>query len=126
MNLKDYSAGRMDGLELALKITKQDGIDGLEKEIKFRGQTGIHTALVRKELDKASEKIKAMTLDTFTILTVATLHDEFGFGEKRCRRFIERMNSKAECMVGDMATWQDYIDTITEEMGIELKIRVNG
>ncbi len=40
-----------------------------------------------------------MTMDTFTILTVAVLHDEFGFGEKRCQRFIDRMNKKAECMI---------------------------
>ncbi len=30
----------------------------------------------RKDLNTASEKIKEMTMDTFTILTVAVLHDE--------------------------------------------------
>ena len=62
---------------------------------------------------------------TVTILSVATLHDEFGFGTQRCDRFIKRFNKKAECIMDDMASWNDYIKTIKEELGIELGIREN-
>ena len=74
-NLKDYNRGRNDGLAMALRIAESDGIEGLRKEIKFRGVTGIHTALAKKELDQASKQIKEMTLDTMIVLAVATLHD---------------------------------------------------
>lgn len=64
MNLKDYEKGRKDGLLLALRIVRDGGLENLEKEIQFRNLTGIETALARKELDRASEAIKAMTIDT--------------------------------------------------------------
>ena len=116
---------RTEGMAYALKIAGQGGIEELEKEIKFRNLTGISLNLSRKDLNTASEKIKEMTMDTFTILTVAVLHDEFGFGEKRCQRFIDRMNKKAECMIDDFCTWDDYIRTIKEELNLELQIRWN-
>ena len=118
-------AGREDGLQLALRIVKEKGIEGLEEEIRFRNITGIHTLLDKKSLDTATKKIKEMTIDTFTVLSVATLRDEFDFGKKRCERFIDRMNLKAECLLDDMVTWQDFIDNTEEEMGIKLRIRRN-
>ncbi|MEY8275119.1 hypothetical protein [Blautia marasmi] len=116
---------RTEGMTYALRIAKEKGLEELEKEIKFRNLTGISLNLSRKDLNKASEKIKEMTMDTFTILTVAVLHDEFGFGEKRCQRFIDRMNKKAECMIDDLCTWDDYIKSIKEELNINLQIRWN-
>ena len=123
--INEYMAGREDGLQLALTIVKERGIEGLEEEIRFRNITGIHTLLDKKSLETATRKIKEMTVDTFTVLSVATLRDEFDFGKKRCERFINRMNLKAECLLDDMVTWQDFIDNIEEEMGIKLRIRRN-
>ena len=123
--INDYMAGREDGLMMALDIVKKDGIEALEKEVQFRNVTGIHMPLAKKDLDKATVKIKEQLLDTVTVLSVATLHDEFGFGGKRCQRFIKRFNTKAECLVDDMASWDDYIQMIREELGIELVIRRN-
>lgn len=122
---REYGIGREDGLSLAYRIVREGGIEALEKELKFRNVTGIHTSLAAKDLNKASEKIKEMTLDTFTILGIAVLHDEFGFGEKRCQRFIDRMNLKADCIIEDLATWEDYINAIKEELNLKLEIRWN-
>ena len=124
-NLKDYNRGRNDGLAMALRIIESDGIEGLRKEIKFRGVTGIHTALAKKELDQSSKQIKEMTLDTMIVLAVATLHDEFDFGQKRCQRFMDRLELKAGCLIDDLATWPDYIKAIKDEIGLELSIREN-
>ena len=66
-----------------------------------------------------------MTLDTMVIIAVATIHDEFEFGAKRCQRFIDRMMLKADCLVEDMATWDDYIKMIKDELNITLNIRRN-
>lgn len=123
--MSDYMAGRDDGLLLALKIVKEDGVEALEKEIHFRNFTGIHTALAKKELDQASVKIKEMTIDTITVLSAATLRDEFEFGKKRISRFINRLNLKAECLMDDYVTWQEIIDDLREDIGLELKIRRN-
>lgn len=114
MKMTDYMNGR------------QDGIEALEKEVRFRNLTGIHTSLAKKDLEKASMKIKEMTIDTFTVLAISAARDEFDFGPKRCKRLLENMNRKAECLMDDMITWQEMTDTIREELGFELKIRMNG
>lgn len=124
--MREYERGREDGLSLALRIAKEGGIEALEREIKFRGITGIHTSLASKDLDKAAEKIKEITLDTFTVMSVAVLHDEFGFGEKRCQRYMDGINKAAEYIVDGLATWPDYISAIKEEIGLDLRIRWDG
>lgn len=78
-----YMQGRTEGMEFALRLAKDKGIEELEKEIKFRNSTGISLNVTRQELNAASNKIKEMTLDTFTTLGIAVLHDVFGFGEKK-------------------------------------------
>ena len=112
----DYITGREDGLLMALEIVKNEGVEALEKEIEFRNITGIRTALAKKDINRATIKIKEQTVDTVKILSVATLHDEFGFGTQRCDRFIKRFNKKAECIMDDMASWNDYIKMIKEEL----------
>lgn len=123
--ISDYMSGRQDGLLLALSIVKDGGVEALEEEIRFRNITGINTALSKKELNEAAEKIKGRTVDTLTVLSVATVRDEFGFGKQRLLRFVERMNLKAECLLSDMVTWEDFIKDIEEDIGIKLRIRSN-
>ena len=108
---------------LARDIVAESGIDGLEKEIEFRNITGINVGFRKKELEKMCDPIKARTLDTVLIMAVSVLRDEFDFGKIRCSRFIDRFNKKAACLMDDMATWDDYIQVIKEEIGIELVIR---
>lgn len=124
--MREYERGREDGLDLALRIVRQGGIEALEKECKFRNVTGVHTSLAVKDLDKASKQIKEMTLDTFTILGIAVLHDCFGFGQIRCQRFMDGMDKGAEYLAEDLATWPDYINSIKEQIGIDLEIRWNN
>jgi hypothetical protein len=124
--LDAYASGRNDGLTLACRLVEQGGIEALKKEIAFRNAWGINVAMSHKELEKACEKIKERTLDTMMVLSVATLRDEFEYGQKRCQRFMDRMNRKAECLLADMATWEDYTKMIQEELGITITIRDNG
>lgn len=123
--MRDYERGREDGLDLAYRIVKDGGIEALEKELKFRGVTGVHTSLAVKDLDKASKKIKEMTMDTFTIMGIAALHDCFGFGQVRCQRWMDKFTEGADLLVEGLATWGDYINSIKDELGMELVIRWN-
>lgn len=123
--MKEYERGREDGLDLAYRIVQQGGIEALRKELKFRGVSGIRTSLAAKDLGKAGEAIKEMTLDIITILALAVLHDDFGFGEKRCQKFMDGMDRGAQYLVDDLATWPDYIESIKEQMGIDVTIRWN-
>lgn len=81
--LDSYMQGRTEGMEFALRLVKDKGIEELEKEIKFRQRTGISLNVTRQELNAASNKIKEMTLDTYSILSIACLCDLWGFGKKK-------------------------------------------
>lgn len=119
----EYQRGRQDGLLLARDIVRKDGIEALEKEISFRCNTGINTGIALKELNKAAGPIKERTLDTFTILSIACLHDEFGFGQVRCQRWLDKMDEGASYLIEDLATWDDYINSIKEQLGMDINIR---
>lgn len=121
-----YMEGRNEGMSFALRIAKEKGIEGLEAEVKMRGITNLPSSVSKKALDECVTNIKNNVIDTFIILLVATLHDEFGFGEKRCQRAISVFNEKADCIGTDYCTWGDYIEVIKEELGLELDIRENN
>lgn len=118
--MREYERGREDGLDLARRITREDGLEALEKECRFRGVTGIHTSLARKDLDKASEKIKQLVSECCVIMAIAVLHDEFGFGQKRCQKFMAGMDKASDYIGQGLAEWIDYVQAIKEELGIEL------
>lgn len=121
----EYQRGRDDGLQLALKIIKKDGVQGLERELEYRRITGLNTSLAARDLEKSADKIKEMAMDTISILGVAALHDAFGFGKTRCMKFLDKMDEGSELVKRNMATWQDYIDGIKEELDLDLEIRWN-
>lgn len=118
--MREYERGREDGLDLARRITREGGLEALEKECRFRGVTGIHTSLARKDLDKASEKIKQLVSECCVIMAIAVLHDEFGFGQKRCQKFMAGMDKTSDYINQGLAEWIDYVQAIKEELGIEL------
>lgn len=124
--MSDYQSGREDGLLMAQRLVKERGIEALDEEIRYRGITRIHTQLAKKELEKATEQIKMNTLDTVLLLTLHTIRDEFGFGEKRLQRLLDKMEKRASCLIGDMATWEDFRKVIQEETGIEVDVRADS
>lgn len=125
MKINDYMNGRNEGMVYALKIAKESGVDVLEKECAFRNYTSIPSQVSTKACDIAINKIKLNTIDTIQILCIATLIDEFGFGAKRIKRFMDRFNLKTECLTEDYVSWEDIIQDIKESKNIELCIRKN-
>lgn len=122
MKMTDYQAGREDGLLMAKRLIEEGGLGRLEDEIKYRNLTGIHTGLVQKELEKTTRQIKMTTLDTVLLLAISSIRDEYDFGAVRLKRLIDRMERKAQALIGDMATWEDFRQTIQEELGIEIDV----
>ena len=124
MTSKEEQA-RLQGMSYALRVAKEKGIDGLEEELKRRQAYNIPIRISNKELQEFTTNAKNMMLDTILILASVTLHDEFGFGHDRLNRFKERFNFKAECIGEDFTDWQDQIDILREECGLEYSIRFN-
>ena len=87
---------RREGMAYALKVARERGIDGLAQELKFRNCTQLPANITVRAMEECITNIKNQTIDTVIVLMAATLHDEFGFGEKRVQKAIDRFNSKAE------------------------------
>lgn len=121
--LETYQEGRTDGLLLARKLVKEHGVEQLDKEIAFRNRHRINMALSTKDLDVASNEIKLMSFDCATVIAVMTLRDEFDYGKTRLERFLRRFNEKRDAIYEDMATWDDYMEAVREETGVDLTIR---
>lgn len=124
--LDQYMQGRTEGMEFALRLAKDKGIEELEKEVRFRNRTGVSLNLTRQELAAGSQNIKNMTFDTMLAMSLMVLRDEFDFGKKRLERFKDRFTQKATSLADDYCTWLDIIDTIKDETGIDLEIRINN
>ena len=124
MTSKEEQA-RLQGMSYAIKVAKEKGIDGLEEELKRRKAYNIPVRIGDKELQAFTDNAKNMMLDTILILASVTLHDEFGFGHDRLNRFKERFNFKAECIGDSFTDWQDQIEILKEECGLEYSIRFN-
>ncbi len=107
-----------------MAVINEDGTpDYVENETLTEEET---LPLARKELDAACDKIKQRTCDTVGLLTAAVLRDEFDFGPKRAKRFWDRFNSKTECIMSDMATWDDYQKMVKEELGLNIELHENA
>lgn len=121
---KDEQA-RREGMAYALRIAKENGIDALEADLRWRNVGDIPVGLEKAVVDDFQERVKYNTVDTIKILACVTLRDEFGFGKDRLKRFAERFMLKTECLADDYTNWQEQIDILREECGLEFTIRKN-
>lgn len=122
IKMNDYLRGRNEGMQFALRIAKEGGIEALEKEAKFRQVTNLPSDVKMESARKAFTQIRENTADLVMAMTLATLRDEFGFGAKRLQRYIERFEGKMDCINEDYVTWVDIVDNIEEETGVKLSI----
>ena len=115
-------AGRNDGMAYALKIVKEGGVEALEEEIRLRGLQKLSLNVPARELEAAKKQITKRTVDIVCAAACLTLHDEFGFGQQRCMRFLKRFESKTTDMVDTKSgvTLEDYLQAVKDEIGIDL------
>ena len=114
---------RRSGMAYALKIAKEKGIEALEEELRFRNITKAPLTIPHSEVDRFSAEVKHNCVITFKLMTMLTLHDEFGFGQKRLEQFMERFMLKTECINEDYASWKDYQDILLDECGIKIDLK---
>lgn len=125
MKLSREEIARRQGMEYALKIAKEKGLEGLEQEIKQRGRTVVPCLLPKKELDEFTLKVKKNATGVVTALSEMVLRDKFGFGTTRMNRFKDYINELADSIEKDYLTVEDVISTIREETGIDLNFERN-
>lgn len=121
--LSKYLEGYEAGLDRALRIVREQGVQGLEDEIKFRNITGIHTNMPKQDVNNLVQEVKDKVVTAYTVLSMASLHDNFDFGYTRCRRWWEGVEKGAEYLCKDLATWDDYTKAIADTLGFDIEMR---
>jgi hypothetical protein len=111
---------RMEGFSYAIsKLQGGATLEDLVSEAKMRGAYGIPINISRAELNRFEEKVKTNVVRTVLLMSCNTLQDEFDFGKKRIKRFMDRFQMKSSAMK------QGYIDLvdISKHMAKELNIQ---
>ena len=122
--MAEYNKGRLQGLEMAVRILTENGDERgaklIRDEIRRRNMTPIKLGVTAKELAEALLPIKRIMYEQSQCLTLMVLHDEFGFGKGRCMRFLRRWNLKVDCLAGDLVDWKDMVETVRKELDIDV------
>lgn len=87
---------RNDGLVRAYDIVCRQGIEGLEKEIRFRKACPMQLEIDRETADKIFDGILNKVYATYVTVVFQTLHDVFGLGEIRLKRFKKQFDKQVE------------------------------
>ncbi|MCR5705162.1 MAG: hypothetical protein K6G85_11195 [Eubacterium sp.] len=119
--LTKEEVARREGMSYALRIAKEKGIDDLEADLKMRNAIDLPVRCSKKDLDAFSNAAKVNILYHVKVLMAVTLHDEFGFGNTRLKRFLERFDKKASCFEGDYTDWEMQVQILAEECGIVIE-----
>ncbi len=73
----------------------------------------------KEEVNAAAGRLIISTINDSMIISAAALHDEFGFGEERLKRFLERRRVILEsCFEEDMLDIQN-VESVLKEEGIQ-------
>ena len=116
----EIEQARRDGIGYALAIAREKGIEGLEEEAKFRGISKVSVAMSNEEYKELVKSITADSVDAIAIIATLTLHDEFGFGEKRVKQFNNRFNLKCDCIGKGFTTWEEQLEILRNECNLKL------
>ena len=120
---------RMEGMTFCLRYLDEHGndVDGMKREIKRRGAGSIPLALSKADENRFCKAVRENCLDTVLIMTLAVLHDAFGFGRIRANRFKAAFNQAAEYLQDDCINWTELRRGIEQRLGMKLGIRwANG
>jgi hypothetical protein len=123
--LSKEEQARRDGMQWALRIAEEGGVEALKRECEIRSITDLPVGLREKEADQFCNNVKANTFDAIRIMALTVLTDEFDFDTEQCNRFMDRFNLKTECLKGAYVNWHDLIEQLHEDLDIKLEIREN-
>lgn len=126
---KEYT-WRMQGMIHALEVVRENGIEALAKEVKMRGFTrvplGVTDSEWRRFVDVISTNLYNMTITTAAM----ALHDGFGFGKDRLRKWKSVFDKKVEHAMNidwlgeHYVSFEDYANYLNElyDVGIDINV----
>lgn len=110
------------GMERAYRILKEEGQEALDKEMRFRNITKVNSRLTAKEIDTGIDEIKRLTIETVMTMALGVLYSEFGFGEKRLKRFRDVFMEATDSLNSGIVTWADICFNIEDLTGVRMSL----
>ena len=126
--LDQIAQGRNEGMVFALKIAAEaqqagkDPVEELRRELRARKLMKLQILATQKELDKASETIKATTAKTMLSACMVVLWEQFGFGKVRLTRLMEHFMTYVMALNEGSIGWFDITDLLYEKTGITIDL----
>lgn len=116
-DIENYNAG----IYKALEIVKNGGVEALEKECKLRGLGKLNSRLSDAEYKKAVERLGEKVVSYYSASVLLILHDKFGFGPKRAKKFLFHFDDLADSLIRDYLSFEDIRQAVKDEIGIDLQ-----
>ena len=119
---------RLEGMKYCLRYLEvnNNDVEALRDELAARGAMNIPFPMTSADIRNYERAVKANMLDCMVTLTLAILHDKWGFGPKRVRQFLDAFMECSDAMENDRLAWVDLQKGLYEECGLNWKIRWYG
>lgn len=121
---------RNEGMAYALKVAKEHGVEGLERQVMQRGLYKVAIQFTEEEYNKSLDNISERVYNNMLTMAYAVLHDACGYGEKRLKKFKELFDRKVY-LVGEYdpagkhyARFEDYAAEANRlyNLGIDMEV----
>ena len=120
--LNKIDTARLQGMQYAVRIIKEKGLEEFEREMKFRNKNEIAIPIKAEEVNRNFFKVIDQMVTLTLTASCAVLLDEFDFSHDDLQRFRDRYEMKSACIGDNYASWQDFIDILAEEAGITVSL----
>jgi hypothetical protein len=117
-----YMEGRNCGMEYALRLVKQGGVEALEKEVNSRGLKSVvmSTNIPNSIVHEFEERTKINCIHSIQLFGLVALRNRFGFGRIRLQRFRDEFERLAEIYLGDPDVDMNVFRGQLEKVGLKV------
>ena len=105
-NMSKERRAYMDGMAFALKIAKESGIEGLEKEIEFRGWANAPLNVSSTELIAAARMRAKDELQFVATATASTLTEHIKMPPSKVLEYLKEFNRRVVLFQHDPAEYE--------------------
>lgn len=125
--VQEMARARADGLDMARRIVKkavdagEDPVAAIEKELRFRGYSGVAGNLTEAEYNHDTLRIKAYTIMTIKAVAMISAWEAFGFGKARLDRLDQQMEIYAQALIKEEITWTDILEMLEKKLQRKVK-----
>lgn len=125
--VQEMARARADGFDMARRIVKkavdagEDPVAAIEKELRFRGYSGVAGNLIEAEYSHDTRQIKMYTIMTIKAVAMISAWEAFGFGKVRLDRLDQQMEIYAQALIREEITWTDILEMLEAKLQRKVK-----